>query len=280
MRIVFALVLLIGLGLAGGAVYMAQQYIGENRAELERERQARLSMTPRVNVFVANRDIEYGEQISKADVTFVTYEETALPEGIFQDPALLFPEEGGNLLRAALRSIPKFEPITEVKVTEPGQPAGVASVLRPGERAFAIRTDVTSGVSGFLRPGDNVDIFWTGNANDGQITKLIESSVRLIAIDQSVDADRTQAAVARTVTVAVSQRQVAALAQAQSTGRLSLSLVGQGEEGLAEAIEIDQNELLGIEEEVVVEAEEEKVCTIKSRRGTEVIEIPIPCKDQ
>ena len=46
---------------------------------------------------------------------------------------------------------------------------------------------------------------------------------------------------------------------------------------LAEAVEIDQKDLLGIVEEVAVEAEEEKVCTIKSRKGTEVIEIPIPC---
>ena len=277
MRILFALVLLIGLGLAGGAVYMAQQYIGENRAELERERQARLAMTPRVNVFVAKRTINYGEQIRKEDVTVTTYAEDALPEGIYQDPEILFP---GEDLRSALRTIEAFEPLTDRKTTEPGQLAGVTSALKPGERAFAIRVDVTSGVSGFLRPGDNVDVYWSGNAGAGQITKLIESSIRLIAIDQSADTERTQATVARTVTVAVDPRQVAALAQAQSTGRLSLSLVGAGDASFAEAVEIDQKELLGIVEEEVVVAEEEKVCTIKNRRGAEVVEIPIPCPDE
>lgn len=276
MRIVFALVLLIGLGLAGGAVYMAQQYIGENRAELERERQARLSLAPRVDVFVANRTIRYGELIDKKDVTITSYEEDKMPEGIYVDPALLFPGDGTQL-RAALRQIDKFEPVTERKVTDPGQLAGVTSSLLPGERAFAIRVDVTSGVSGFLRPGDTVDIYWTGNVAKGQITKLIETSVRLIAIDQSADSERTQASVARTVTVAINPRQVASLTQAGASGRLTLSLVGAGDESLAEAVEIDQRELLGIVDEVVVEVEEEKVCTIKSRRGLEVIEIPIPC---
>ena len=276
MRIVFALVLLIGLGLAGGAVYMAQQYIGDNRAELERERQARLAMTPRVNVFVAKRDISYGEVIRKEDVTVTTYAEDALPEGIFQDPALLFPGDGTKL-RAAKRALAKFEPLTEIKVTLPGQIAGVAAALEPGERAFAIKVDVTSGVSGFLRPGDLVDVYWTGKLANKRITKLIESGVRLIATDQSADTERTNASVARTVTVAVSQKQVAILTQAQSTGRLTLSLLGVGADLLSEAIEIDQNELLGVVEEVAVEAEEEKVCTIKSRRGTEVIQIPIPC---
>jgi pilus assembly protein CpaB len=35
--------------------------------------------------------------------------------------------------------------------------------------------------------------------------------------------------------------------------------------------------LLGIEAEAVVEVEAEKVCTIRNRKGGEVVEIPIPC---
>ena len=89
----------------------------------------------------------------------------------------------------------------------------------------------------------------------------------MIAIDQSADADSTRATVAKTVTVAVSPRQVAALAQAQSTGRLSLSLVGVGDAGLAEAVEIDQKELLGIEEKIVQEAVAERSPVFWAYRG-------------
>ena len=60
------------------------------------------------------------------------------------------------------------EPILKIKVTEPGQDAGVSSRLERGMRAFAISVNVTSGVSGLLRPGDRVDVYWTGSvAFDG-----------------------------------------------------------------------------------------------------------------
>lgn len=278
MRILFILVLFIGLGLAGGAVYMAQQYIGQNRAELEAERAARLAMVPMVDVFIVKNNIKFGQEVNKSDVTVVRYPENALPQGIFRDADTLFPP-GEARLRAAKIDIKAFEPLTEAKVTKPGEIAGVISALRDGERAFAIQVDVASGVSGHLRPGDHVDIYWTGTIGDRRITKLIYSAVRLIAIDQSINPEVSVAQIARTVTVAVSPRDVAALQQAQSAGKLSLSLVGAGDDIVIEDVEIDLKDVLGIEE-VVVEAHEEKVCTIKSRRGTEVVTIPIPCTDE
>ena len=84
--------------------------------------------------------------------------------------------------------------------------------------------------------------------------------------------------IARTVTVALLPNQVAALAQAQSTGSLSLSLVGADDDTVAGAIEVNQKSLLGIKtEEVKVQVEKERVCTIRTRRGAEVLAIPIPC---
>jgi len=140
-------------------------------------------------------------------------------------------------------------------------------------------------VSGFLRPGDRVDVYWTGrngSRQNGDVTKLIEAGIQLIAIDQSSSADEAQATIARTVTVSVNPQQVAALAQAQSSGRLSLSLVGAEDDTVAEAIEIDQNTLLGIEApepQEVVRQEEARTCSIRTRRGSEVVMIPIPCTD-
>ena len=145
-------------------------------------------------------------------------------------------------------------------------------------RAFAIRTDVTSGVSGFLRPGDRVDVYWTGTAVEGgSITRLIQANVKLIAVDQIADEDRNSPLVARTVTVELTPGQVAALAQAQATGRLTLSLVGAADDTVSETVQIDQRELLDVQERAQVERD--RVCTIKTRRGAEVVEIPIACAD-
>jgi pilus assembly protein CpaB len=283
MRMVFGLVLLLGLALAGFAVYMARDFVGSYQAQLD---SAQANAVQTVQVFVVNRPVKYGERLLLEDVRMVPFPVDALPEGAFKAEAELF-SKGPEVLRTVLRSMEKDEVVLAVKVTEPGEDAGVASRLEKNMRAFAIRVDVSSGVSGFLRPGDRVDVYWTGQSIGtqlgGSITKLIETGVKLIAVDQTADGDSTAASIARTVTVEATPQQVAALAQAQSTGALSLSLLGATDTSVAEATDVDQNALLGIEEqavaEVVAPAAPERICTIKSRHGTEVVETPIACAD-
>lgn len=275
MRIVFGLVLLIGIGLAGTAVYMARGYVESHQAQLEQERAKQDQIVPTTEVYVLERAVRYGERLRKDDVRLVRWPVDAIPEGAFTSEAELFGEDEEDL-RSVLRAMEKDEAVLAVKVTEPGEDAGVGSRLSKGMRAFAIRVDVTSGVSGFLRPGDRVDVYWTGRTpgSGNDITKLIDTSVRIIAIDQIADEDRSSPLVARTVTVEISPQQVAALAQAQTTGRLSLSLVGAEDDGIASAVQVDQESLLGIEQRIVQQDEE---CTIRTRRGAEIVEVPIEC---
>ena len=106
--------------------------------------------------------------------------------------------------------------------------------------------------------------------------------VVIVAIDQTADDNLAGATVAGTVTVEVSPQQVANLAQAQATGSLSLSLVGQGDVTVAEAIEVDQRALLGLEDAPVEVAQAAPpppptVCTVRTRRGGEVVETPVAC---
>jgi pilus assembly protein CpaB len=279
MRMVFGLVLVVGLALAGFAVYMAQGFISQTQTALDQERAIREKTGPMVEVFVVNKPLNYGDVLTKEDVQLIYWPENALPETIFRDGEVLFPE-GEKEPRYVVRQMEMFEPLLATKVTEPGQPAGLTGQLTKGMRAFAIKVDVESGVSGFLQPGDNVDIYWTGQSSgvSGDLTRLIESTVKIVAVDQVANGERaTAAAIARTVTVEVSPQQVARLAQAQATGRLALSLVGTGDETVSAGVEVDNAGLLGIEAQQIVAAEEEKVCTIRTRKGGEAVEIPIPC---
>lgn len=287
MRAIFAAVLVMGLGIAGFAVYMAQNYIEGYESALEKQR----SLNPTVELvdgFVVKRPMKFGEKLSLKDVRRVRWPKAAAPEGIFTDAEVLFPD-ADNKKRVVLRSMEEGEILLAAKLTEPGEEAGITSRLKNGERAFTIKVDVTSGVSGHLRPGDRVDIYWTGRVerdetNRGEFTKLIQANVQLVAVDQSVNEEQAEAKIARTVTLAASADQVPALTQAQSSGRLSLSLVGANDNTVAEVIEVDQRILLGIEDEVaapvverIVQVEQPKVCTIKNRKGGQVMEIPIPC---
>jgi pilus assembly protein CpaB len=279
MRMIFALVLVAGVGLAGFAVYMVQGYVAKTEAALRAERAARANQVQTVPVVVANKALPFGAALTVEDVQVVNWPRNALPEGVFADTAALFPEPGRN--RTVLRPMEKFEPILAVKVTAPGEDAGLTTRLGRGMRAFAVKVDVASGVSGFLRPEDRVDVYWTGNggelSGDGEITRLIETGVRIVAVDQTADTDRSASAIiARTVTVEASPQQVAKLAQAQATGRLALSLVGVGDPEVAAAIEVSRRDILGLADRAAPAAEE-RVCTIRTRRGAELVEVPIPC---
>ncbi len=280
MRAVFGLVLLAGVALAGGAVYLAKDYIGQYQAELARAKEMQREIVPTKTVYVAARKLSYGDTLKRDDVRAVRWPTNAIPKGTFTDLEVLFPE-GVEEPRLIMRPMEPFEALLAVKITEPGEDIGLTTRLEKGMRAFAIRVDVASGVSGFLRPGDKVDVYWTGQINTANgredVTKLIQNAVHLIAVDQ-IDNELNGARIARTVTVAASPEQVAALAQAQSTGNLSLSLVGAGDDTEVEEIQVNQVSLLGLTQAAPkVEKKKERVCSIRTRRGAEVVTIPIPC---
>lgn len=280
MRSVFILVLVLGVGLAGFAVYMAKGVFGDYQAALAAERAARGAMVPTVDVYVVNETITYGAQITEKNIRKVAWPENAIPAGSFSDIEALFPA-GEKPFRTALRTMEKDEAVLSVKVTDPGEDAGVASRLADGMRAFAINVDVTSGVSGFLAPGDRVDVYWTGRTDSAEgrrdVTKLIQANVHIIAIDQRADLDRTGPSVARTITIEGTPDEVARLNLAQLSGRLTLALVGHGDTTVAAPVEIDHDTLLGIERTVVEAREAPEVCTVTTNKGGERVVTQIPC---
>ena len=162
MRMIFGLVLLVGVALAGFAVYMAQGYINQTASALDKERAFRNQVGELVEVYVVSKPLKYGDPLLLEDVKKIYWQKSALPEGTFNDEAVLFPPNEERP-RYVLRPMETHEPILAVKVTEPGQPAGLTGALDDGKRAFAISVDASSGVSGFVYPGNFVDVYWTGN---------------------------------------------------------------------------------------------------------------------
>jgi len=178
------------------------------------------------------------------------------------------------------------EPILAIKVTEPGESAGINSRLTQGTQAYTIEVDMRSAVSGFLQPGNRVDVYWTGNialeglgGAGGITTRLILQNLNVIAVDQNSEGQRSGASDrVRTVTVEATPSQVAALATAQRSGELSLALNGFGENSDLTAVEMDQATLLGIQTPEAPEVvEQERVCTMRTLRGNEYVETEIPC---
>lgn len=140
-----------------------------------------------------------------------------------------------DLVGAVVRShLHAGEPITASRVVHPGEQGFLAAVLEPGQRAVAIPLDATSGVAGFVFPGDFVDILFTlkrtvsgegaDDAETRQFSQTLITGVRVLAIDQTLDGDNAPAKVGKTATLQVTTRQAERIALAMSMGTLSLSL--------------------------------------------------------
>lgn len=303
MRAVFALVLVVGMALAGVAVYMAQSYMSQSQTALAKAQAYREKTGKLVEVYAVNKELKYGAPLTKDDVVAVYVQEKYLPAGAFrvmkegEEPAPLpaaaegeeaptpvpplFPEKEDKP-RFIMRSLEANEVLLVTRVTEPGQMAGLTGKLDKGMRAFQIKVDVASGVTGFIAPDDLIDIYWTGNGGasvSGDVTRLIESAIRIIAVDQASGEGQMTGSDARTVTVAATPEQVARLAQAQATGRLAMSLVASADDAVEGLVEVDSKKLLGIVDQEVVAVEAPEVCSIKQNKGGEMVDIPIPCKN-
>jgi pilus assembly protein CpaB len=282
MKMIFGLVLAIGVALAGAAVYMTKGFMAETSSALQREKEFLADTGGMAMVFVVVNAKNYGDELKPEDVQQVFWQMNALPEGVFTETEALFPTDAAGP-RYVLRQMEKFEPLLAVKVTEPGKQPGLTGSLEKGMRAFPLEVQATA----VLQVGDRVDLYWTGvspGSNGGETTKTIESSLQVIAVDR-IDAARAAGAamMQRTVTVAVTPEQVARLAQARATGQLVISIVGVGDMSESASVEVDGNALLGItpevapEVEVEVEVAAQKVCTVRTRKGGEAVEIAIPC---
>ncbi len=182
------------------------------------------------SILIARAAITRGQILKPADLEARPWPNGAItPDYIVAGTG---PEK--SLVGAVAREpIAAGEPIIKNKVVVPGDRGFLAAVLQPGMRAISVPVDATSGISGFVFPGDRVDILITmpvpqeSANNSGYQHKAAETvlhDVRVIGIDQRLDSKDGQAVLARTVTFEVTPKQSEIIAVAAELGKLSLSL--------------------------------------------------------
>ena len=285
MRAIFALVLLVGMALAGMAVYMIQNYMADLEGALQQEQAFNAKAGKLVEVYVFSKPKKYGDPLAEDDVQLIYWPEKSLPKTNFRDKETLFPPNA-DAPRYIMRSTEAFEPVLASRVTEPGQLASLISKLEKGKRAFAITVGRNSGISNFVKPDDYIDILWTGSVPgvEGGFTRQIESAVLVIAVDNVINEGQVSGdSSAQTVTVAATPEQVARLAQAQATGQLTLSLARDAGETVDGLVETNTKSMLGIVQEEAapeVVVPEVKKCYAKQRSGGVLVDtdVEIPCK--
>jgi pilus assembly protein CpaB len=137
----------------------------------------------------------------------------------------------GTVVRYAITA---GQPITRGSLVGPKDRGFLAAALGAGMRAVTVPVNTSTGVAGFVFPGDHVDLVLTQQVQgggDGQPLKVSETivrNVRVLATDQRTsdkDEDgKTEVKTFSNVTLEVTPRIAEKVAVAQSVGTLSLSL--------------------------------------------------------
>ncbi len=222
------------------AVFLMRGMIG--KAQPANKLQHAQPSVPTASIVVAAQEIAFGDALKAADLKVVQWPEENIPKGAY---STLEPfAENNKTWRSALMRMAKNEPILDFKVSGVGQRQSLSLQIGPNMRAFAIRTDQTSGVGGFILPGDSVDVVLVRQLDnetrysDNAVSDLIVQNVRVLGVDQNADARTEKTRVAKTVTVEVSPRDAQRLALAADLGELSLTLRRAGSETQALARQI------------------------------------------
>jgi pilus assembly protein CpaB len=140
-----------------------------------------------------------------------------------------------NLAGTVVRySIAAGQPVTRGSLVGPQDRGFLAAALGAGMRAITVPVNSSTGVAGFVFPGDHVDLVLTqtveggGNGPALKVSETIVRNLRVLATDQRfTDKDAEGKTLIKTfsnVTLEVTPRIAEKIAVAQNMGNLSLSL--------------------------------------------------------
>ncbi|MBD3813901.1 MAG: Flp pilus assembly protein CpaB, partial [Betaproteobacteria bacterium] len=229
------IIFLVSLFVAGIAVLLVNSYLSgvEKKAEVQAEQQ-KLS-----RIAVATQPLQFGDKLTPENVRLQNFPAASVPQGAFHSMEDVL-KDG----RVALRPLVPGEPILADKVSGTDGRAVLSANLPNGMRAVSVPVSAITGVSGFVRPGDTVDVLLTrqipgeGARGDDLMTDVILERVQVLAIDQVASEQATEPKVGQTAVLQVNLADAQRLAIASKIGTLSLALrnVETDEEGAVRTV--------------------------------------------
>ena len=100
-------------------------------------------------VVVSANDLSFGKTLQKEDLRIVMFPKASVPKGAVAEIDSLI----GQTTKVFLA---QYEPVLVSKLSSIG--GGLSLLIEPTKRAASIQVDKVSGVSGFVLPGDRVDV--------------------------------------------------------------------------------------------------------------------------
>ena len=176
-----------------------------------------------IPVVVASSDLPWGTMLTADMVKLAPFLTQSLPEGHFTNTT----QVAGRTL---IHPVKANEPIFDSRLAPTGsQGGGVAAVITPKKRAMAVKVDKVVGVSGFIHPGNRVDVLVTlsqAGKVTTPITKTVIQSVLVLATGADVEksGNREKPTQVDVITLEVTPEEGEKLALASTEGKLQLAL--------------------------------------------------------
>lgn len=133
----------------------------------------------RTELVVAAKPLKRGARLDAENLRTATFLAESAPGGTFTDADQLV----GRVLDADMA---EGEAVTTARlIRDESTYAGVSTMIAPGKRAVAVKGNKVLGLSGFIRPGNRVDVLVTIDVRKGDkdisVTKTVLEGVRVIA---------------------------------------------------------------------------------------------------
>ena len=226
-------VILIGVALviAGIAAFLARSLVSTPQTVQVVAEQKKPTNN---QVLVANKIIQTGYFLKRDDLEWQSWPDDNINVNYIQKSA---EDSGDNQIMDVVGSVAKLpivagEPVIAAQVVKPGSQGFMAAVLTPGNRAVSININSKSGISGFVFPGDMVDIMLTHQVDlaDGedtiptQVTETVLKNIRVLAIDTLMNNVSNTPSIGKIATFEVTPKQAEKVALVSRMGEISLSL--------------------------------------------------------
>lgn len=247
------ILIVVALVVSGLTIFLGKSWLeAERNAALEASRnQQQQPAQPTSMVLVAKGPLVAGQFVRPENLRWQAWPNDGLSPSYVVQGQRALEDFIGAVVRTGMGD---GEPITETRLVRPGDRGFLAAVLTPGYRAVTVNVSPSSGIAGFVFPGDHVDMILTmmvksddasqttwsykrtadgtqetkrenNNQNrENRVGETVLTDVRVLAMDQRADDQNKEVVVGKTATLEVTPKQAEIIAVVSDLGKLSLSL--------------------------------------------------------
>lgn len=191
------------------------------------------------DVVVTTSDLTFGVKLDKSMLRLARYPKDAVPSGAYSTVDSVVGQTTKVFMGAR-------EPVTDVKMSSRG--GGLSMLIRPNMRAVSMEVNQVSGVSGFVLPGDRVDVLVTVDlhtSSSNPVTNTLLQNIEVLAAGQKTSQKDGAPMSVQSVTLLVDPQGAEKVAHAIHEGEIHLILRNPDDQGVDKVDQYSTGQMLG-----------------------------------